>query len=108
MCGIPYHATGNYLSKLLKAGRKVAVCDQGETAKPGQLVKREITQIPSPGAHLRAKARGGTKQFSRRRKRFRRPIWLAAIDLTTGDFKVAELENENAMIAELDGSIRAR
>ena len=45
MCGIPYHATGNYMAKLLQAGRKVAICDQIETAKPGQLVKREITQI---------------------------------------------------------------
>ena len=33
MCGIPYHATGNYLSKLLTAGRKVAICDQVEDPK---------------------------------------------------------------------------
>ena len=52
MCGIPYHATGNYMSKLLQAGRKVAICDQIEIAKPGQLVKREVTQIISPGAHF--------------------------------------------------------
>ena len=52
MCGIPYHATGNYMGKLLQAGRKVAICDQIETARPGQLVKRDITQIISPGAHF--------------------------------------------------------
>jgi len=103
MCGIPYHATGNYLSKLLKAGRKVAVCDQVETAKPGQLVKREITQILSPGAHfdermLEAERNNFLVSMSVSGGKF----GVAAIDLTTGDFKVTELGNENAMIAELD------
>ena len=60
MCGIPYHATGSYMAKLLQAGRKVAICDQVETAKPGQLVKREITQIISPGAHFDERMLEGT------------------------------------------------
>ncbi len=103
MCGIPYHATGNYLSKLLRAGRKVAVCDQVETARPGQLVKREITQILSPGAHF------DERMLEAERNNFLVAVsvsggqfGVAAIDLTTGDFKVAELEDENAMIAELE------
>ena len=103
MCGIPYHATGNYLSKLLKVGRKVAVCDQVETARPGQLVKREITQILSPGAHF------DERMLEAERNNFLVAVsvsggqfGMAAIDLTTGDFKVAELENENAMVAELE------
>src|ERR1043165_5553770 len=41
MCGIPFHAANNYIARLLKAGRKVAICDQLEEARPGQLVKRE-------------------------------------------------------------------
>ena len=103
MCGIPYHATGNYLSKLLKVGRKVAVCDQVETARPGQLVKREITQILSPGAHF------DERMLEAERNNFLVAVsvsggqfGMAAIDLTTGDFKVSELGNENAMIAELE------
>src|SRR5262249_8067014 len=52
MCGIPFHAANGYVSRLLKAGRKVAICDQVEDAKPGQLVKREVTQILSPGTHF--------------------------------------------------------
>src|ERR1051325_10063271 len=52
MCGIPFHAANNYISRLLKAGRKVAICEQLEDAKPGQLVKREVTQILSPGTHF--------------------------------------------------------
>src|ERR1043166_5249114 len=52
MCGIPFHAANSYVGRLLKAGRKVAICDQVEDARPGQLVKREVTQILSPGTHF--------------------------------------------------------
>src|SRR5712691_6635686 len=52
MCGIPYHAANTYIARLLKAGRKVAICDQMEDARPGQLVKREVTQTLSPGTHF--------------------------------------------------------
>src|ERR1041385_7625905 len=45
MCVIPFHAFNSYIARLLKAGRKVAICDQMEDARPGQLVKREVTQI---------------------------------------------------------------
>src|ERR1041385_466716 len=52
MCGIPFHAAGAYIARLLKAGRKVAICDQMEDARPGQLVQRAVTQILSPGTHF--------------------------------------------------------
>jgi DNA mismatch repair protein MutS len=45
MCGVPFHAANAYIGRLLRAGRKVAICDQVEEARPGQLVKREVTQI---------------------------------------------------------------
>src|ERR1051325_9402799 len=45
MCGLPFHAANNYIARILKAGRKVAICEQTEDARPGQLVKREVTQI---------------------------------------------------------------
>ena len=50
MCGIPFHAANAYIGKILRAGRKVAICDQVEEARPGQLVKREVTQILSCGS----------------------------------------------------------
>ena len=52
MCGLPHHASHAYIGRLLKAGRKVAICDQLEDARPGKLVKREVTQILSPGTHF--------------------------------------------------------
>lgn len=49
MAGIPYHALPNYLPKLIAAGVKAVIVDQKSAAVPGQLVKREVSEIISPG-----------------------------------------------------------
>ena len=50
LAGVPYHALEAYLAKLIKAGHKVAICDQVEDPKLAKgLVKREITRIVTPG-----------------------------------------------------------
>ena len=52
MCGIPHHALDAYLAKIVRAGRKAAICDQMEdpkTVKGGRMVRREITRIVTPG-----------------------------------------------------------
>jgi DNA mismatch repair protein MutS len=50
MCGVPHHAVGSYVGKLLKAGRKVAICDQMEDpAQAKGLVRREVTRVITPG-----------------------------------------------------------
>src|ERR1017187_6771122 len=102
MCGIPFHAANTYVGRLLKAGRKVAICDQMEDARPGQLVKREVTQILSPGTH-----------FDERMLKAERNNFLAAVcpsgktfglaftDLTTGDFMTTEVDGDAEMLTEL-------
>ena len=45
MCGMPYHAAHGYIAKLIKAGKRVAICDQTSEPQPGKIVDREITQI---------------------------------------------------------------
>src|SRR5437870_6599258 len=52
MAGIPHHAAESYIGKLLKHGKKIAVCDQLEEAKPGRLVRGDVRQILSPGRHF--------------------------------------------------------
>jgi DNA mismatch repair protein MutS len=103
MCGIPFHAAHGYITRLLKAGRKVAICEQLEEARPGQLVKREITQILSPGTHF------DERLLAAERNNFLASLYLcgkvfglALADLTTGDFKATELEGDAALRAELD------
>jgi DNA mismatch repair protein MutS len=49
MCGMPYHAAQSYIAKLIKAGRRVAICDQTSEPQPGKIVSRDITQIISAG-----------------------------------------------------------
>src|SRR5947208_5111168 len=87
MCGLPFHAAPAYIGRILKAGRKVAICDQMEEARPGQLVKREVTQILSPGTHF------DERMLSAERNNFLASIYssgkiygLAMVDLTTGKF----------------------
>jgi DNA mismatch repair protein MutS len=49
LCGVPMHAIDHYLSKLVKGGFKVALCDQLEDPKPGTIVKRGVKQVLTPG-----------------------------------------------------------
>jgi len=103
MCGLPHHASHAYIGRLLKAGRKVAICDQLEDARPGKLVKREVTQILSPGTHF------DERMLVAERNNFLATICpagktfgLALVDLTTGDFMTTELEAGPALLTELE------
>src|SRR5208283_2602774 len=102
MCGLPFHAANAYVGRLLKAGRKVAICDQMEDARPGQLVKREVTQILSPGTHF------DERMLTAERNNFLAAVYqvsgacgLACADLTTGEFLTTEVEDSSALLTEL-------
>jgi len=103
MCGLPFHAANNYIARILRAGRKVAICEQIEDARPGQLTKREVTQILSPGTHF------DERMLVAERNNFLAAVnpsgkifGLALVDLTTGDFLTTELDNDSALLAELE------
>ncbi len=49
LCGIPVHALTHYLTKLVKGGFKVAICDQLSEPKPGTVVERAVTRVFTPG-----------------------------------------------------------
>ena len=49
MCGIPYHAYKVYVARLLKAGKKIAICEQVSDPSPGELTKREVQEVITPG-----------------------------------------------------------
>src|SRR5437762_1127252 len=51
MCGVPYHSAEGYISKLIRRGYKVAICDQVEDPRLAKtLVRREVTRVVAPGA----------------------------------------------------------
>ena len=90
MAGLPHHAVDNYVSKLLAAGKKVAICDQDEPAQAGKLVRRKLTRILSSGTTLAA------NQLEASRNRYlcalsldKRGLHAAWIELSTGEFRVA-------------------
>jgi DNA mismatch repair protein MutS len=103
MCGIPHHASESYIGRLLKAGRKVAVCDQLEEAGAAKgIIKRDVTQIVTPGTvfadrFLKADVNNFLAAISTAEGRF----GLAFLDVTTGDFKLSELETPEALTSEL-------
>jgi DNA mismatch repair protein MutS len=103
MCGLPYHAAGGYIARLLRAGRKVAICDQLEDPQPGKLVKREVTQILSPGAHFDERMLAAERNnFLAAVNRVGKTFGLALVDLTTADFKVTEAASDTALLAEME------
>lgn len=106
MCGVPYHAAEGYLSRLIQKGYRVAICDQMEEATAGKkLVKRDITRVVTPGTateatllrshennYLGAVASNGSR------------AGLAHVDISTGEFRVTELEaaDVNATLENLN------
>src|SRR5437867_1970335 len=102
MCGVPYHAAPGYIAKLIKAGRRVAICDQTSEPQPGKIVSRDITQIISAGtvselnlldakrANYLGAVYGDNEGFG-----------FAYADLTTGEFRLTQLHNRQALLDEL-------
>src|ERR1017187_9260401 len=94
MCGVPYHAAEGYIARLTQIRYRVAICDQMEDPKLAKkLVRREITRVVTPGTamdsnlvrsrennYLAAVARSGTRSA------------VAYVDISTGEFRVTEME----------------
>ena len=94
MCGVPYHAAEGYMAKLIKAGKRAAICDQVGEAVPGRIVQREVTQIISPGTIsdmnlLEAKRNNYLAAIFEKEERY----GFAFVDLSTGEFRLTEVEN---------------
>ncbi len=102
MCGVPYHAAQTYIAKLIKAGRRVAICDQTSEPQPGKIVSRDITQIISAGTvsdldlleAKRANYLGAVYVDDR-------VFGFAYADLTTGEFRLTQLQDRQALLDEL-------
>jgi len=102
MCGIPFHAASNYISKVLEAGKKVALCEQVEEAKPGKLVKRAVTQIISPGTHFDEKLLvSESHNYLASVFRSQKSYGVSFVDLTTGDFSAAFLRSADEVLTEI-------
>lgn len=103
MCGVPHHASKSYIARLIENGRKVAICDQTEDPKAAKgIVKREVVRVVTPGSVLEegevdsksnlymAAVSGDDKGYG-----------LAHVDLSTGEFRVTEIDGWRALLDEL-------
>jgi DNA mismatch repair protein MutS len=98
MCGVPYHAVDAYIDRLLKRGLKVAICEQREDPKTAKgLVKREVVRVVTPGAVLQSAALvGNENNFLAGLCGAGDRFGLAVVDVSTGEFKVTELDGPQA------------
>jgi DNA mismatch repair protein MutS len=100
MCGVPYHAAEGYIARLIRAGFKVAICDQMEQPGPGKkIVRREVVRVITPGtatdvAVLDAKENNFLAAVYQ--DRAASTIGLAYVDLSTGEFQSTEFSGPRA------------
>ncbi|HEY1341872.1 MAG TPA: DNA mismatch repair protein MutS, partial [Bryobacteraceae bacterium] len=94
MCGVPYHAANNYITQLIQKGHRVAICDQMEDPRfTKKLVKREITRVVTPGTAIDAGlVRSHENNYLAAVASAADRSAVAHVDLSTGEFRVTELE----------------
>ncbi len=105
MCGVPVHTADIYLTRLVKAGKRVAVCEQVEDPRKAKgLVRREVVRILTPGLITTEGSLGAKKNnfllslFPGSKGR----LWgLSYLDISTGEFRLTELDNEEGTLAEI-------
>src|SRR5580692_5352911 len=95
MAGVPYHAVDTYLAKLVKAGYKVAICEQLSPPNKKGLVKRDVVRIVTPGTMLDEKALEKKEHnyivcLTTNNKHFA----LTVADISTGYFSSTEIISE--------------
>src|ERR1700681_4549143 len=102
MCGMPYHAAHSYIAKLIKAGKRVAICDQTSEPQPGKIVDRDITQIITAGTVSELNL------LEAKRANYLGAVYIdhdtygfAYADLTTGEFRLTQLQDRQSLFDEL-------
>lgn len=103
MCGVPYHAVDNYLSKLIARGYRVAICEQVEDPKTAKgLVKREVVRIVTPGTNLNTQVLDETKNNYLMSVVHTTNLYgISVVDATTGDYFVTEIDSNRKLMDEI-------
>ena len=100
MCGIPHHASDEYIAKLIEKGKKVAVCEQVSDPKQSGrgLVEREVVRIVSAGTVIEEEYLDANKNnYIACAFKSGDEVGLAWSDITTGEFLAEEFTGENAV-----------
>jgi DNA mismatch repair protein MutS len=107
MCGVPHHAADTYIVRLLDKGYRVAVCDQVEDPRAAKgLVRREVVRVVTPGTTL-GSLDGKSPSYLAATCRDGDAWGLAFLDLSTGDFRMTQMDGMPRLLEEL-GRVEAR
>ena len=97
MCGVPHHAAEGYISKLIRKGFKVAICEQVEDPRVAKkLVRREVTRVVTPGTAADSSLSSEENNFLAAVAQTGERVGFAALDLSTGEFRATEFQGEDA------------
>ncbi len=96
LAGFPHHSLNTYLPKLVKAGMRVAICDQLEDPKMTKtIVKRGVTELVTPGVALNDEVlQSKTNNFLAALHFSKKQLGISFLDISTGEFLVAEGNDE--------------
>ncbi|HTP65890.1 MAG TPA: DNA mismatch repair protein MutS [Geobacteraceae bacterium] len=103
LCGVPYHSATPYIAKLIESGEKVAICEQVEDPKEARgIVRREVVKVITPGMVVDAES------LSPKENNYLLSLFnaggdrwgVSSLDLSTGEFRVTELDGRDAAFAE--------
>ena len=104
MAGVPFHSADTYIAKLLRAGKKIAICEQVSEPDSKGIVDRKVIRIITPGTIL------DDRSLEQKQHNFvgsievtKKNIGVALADVLTGDFHVTQFERDES-IAEKLGS----
>src|SRR6266576_1589858 len=97
MCGVPHHASEGYISKLIRKGFKVAICEQVEDPRLAKkLVRREVTRVVTPGTAADSSLSSEENNFLGALAQVGDRVGFAALDLSTGEFRATEFQGSDA------------
>src|ERR1700720_1155041 len=97
MCGVPHHAAEGYISKLIRKGFKVAICEQVEDPRLAKkLVRREVTRVVTPGTAADSSLSSEENNFLAAVTQIGERVGFAALDLSTGEFRATEFQGADA------------
>lgn len=100
LAGIPFHSADSYITKLVSKGYKVAICEQTEDPKMAKgIVKREVVKIITPGTVVDVEALDAkSNNYLMSVLKIENKLGIAYIDITTGEFKVTEVEKDDDFV----------
>ena len=100
LAGVPFHSADSYITKLVSKGYKVAICEQTEDPKMAKgIVKREVVKIITPGTVVDVEALDAkSNNYLMSILKIENKLGVAYIDITTGEFKVTEVEKDDDFV----------